>query len=230
MGRRKDSSLVSYAEASSWVQAEHIGSRKQYWNFIDRERPIGLPKHPNKVYTAEWSSWNDFLGTNNAFMEGDPYAFRPYREALVYAHMSGIKTAKEWFAHDHPKDIPVRPEYVYRSKGWLGWYSFLGTGPQAAAHKVAAQQETIELRVIALTIPHGYPNNIIGMLVASSKEVAIERCTGAGARILKMFKLDAGYDWKGVMDRFGTPYGDNEWIVSNVNELIWEYSNDLLFV
>lgn len=227
--RTKDRSLLSYQEASSWVQSEHIGSRKQYWAFIDRERPKGLPKYPNRVY-EEWSSWNDFLGNDNAFMEGDPYQFRPYREALAYAHASGIKTAQEWFAFDHPKDIPVRPEYVYRSKGWLGWYSFLGTGPQAAAHKVAAQQAVAELRVIVLNIPYGYPANIINVFVAAGKEAAVAKCKEVGCRPLKMFKLDEGYDWKRVMDRFGSVYGDDEWIVSNVNELIWEYSNDLLFV
>ena len=230
MGRKKNQSLVSYREASAWVRNEHIGSRKQYHNFIDRERPIGLPKYPNRVYIDEWSSWNDFLGTNNAFREGDPYAFRPYREALAYAHASGIKTAKEWFAHDHPKDIPVRPEYVYRSKGWLGWYSFLGTGPEAVAHKVAAQQQAQELRVMVLNIPYGYPANIISVMVAPGKEAAIDKCKEVECRPLKMFKLDEGYDWKAVMNRFGSLYGDNEWIVTNVNELIWEYSNDLLFV
>lgn len=230
MGRRKDQSLVSYQEASSWAQSEYIGSRKQYWAWIDREHPKGLPKYPNRVYQEEWSSWNDFLSNDNEFANANPHQYRPYGEALIYAQASGIKNSSEWFKHDHPDDIPVRPEFVYRSKGWLGWYSFLGTGPEAVAHKIAAQQQSKELGVLCLVIPHGNPSNIVHGFVGPGREAVVERCTKQRSRILKLFKMEDGYDWKAMMERHGSLYGEDEWIVSNVNELIWEYSNDLMFV
>ena len=230
MGRRKDQSLVSYQEASSWAQSEYIGSRQQYWNWIDRERPEGLPKYPNRVYKDMWSSWNDFLKNENEFANANPHQYRPYGEALAYAQASGIKTQKEWFKHDHPDDIPIRPEFVYRSKGWLGWYSFLGTGPQAAAHKVAAAQQVKDLGVMALVINHGNPANIIHAFVGPGREAVAERCRTNSMRLLKMYKMEEGYDWKAKIGQHGSEYGEDEWIISNVNELMWELGNDLLFV
>lgn len=230
MGRRKDHTLVSYHEASGWAQSEYIESRNQYWAWIDRERPQGLPKYPNRVY-AEWSSWNDFLNNENQFKNANPHQYRPYPEALAYAQASGIKNQKEWFKADHPDDIPVRPEFVYRSKGWLGWYSFLGVGPKAAAHRIDALKQTKDLGVLVLDIPHGNPNNVIhGFVAIGGKADAIETAKKNRMRVLRMFKLEPGYDWKAVMARHGSAYGENEWIISNVNELLWDYSNDLLFV
>lgn len=229
MGRRKDHTLVSYSEASTWSQSEYIGSRRQYWAWIDREHPQGLPKYPNRVY-SEWSSWNNFLSNDNEFANANPHQYRPYGEALVYAQASGIKKATEWFKFDHPDDIPIRPEFVYRSKGWLGWYSFLGTGPQSITHKVAARQQAKELGLLVLYIAHGNPSNVVSAVVAPGREAAVERATKDHSRIIRMFKMEDGYDWRAVMGRHGSQYEEGQWIVSNVNELVWEYSNDLIFV
>jgi len=231
MGRRKDSSLVSYAEASTWAQSEYIDSRQQYWNWIDRERPAGLPKYPNRVYKEQWSSWNDFLSNDNEFANANPHQYRPYGEALQYAQASGIANSQEWFKGEHPEDIPVRPDLVYRSKGWLGWYSFLGTGPQAVAKKIAAaQQRVVDPGVLALVVNHGNPANVVHGFVGPSKEAVVERCRSNSMRLLKMFKMEEGFDWKAKMSQYGSSYGEDEWIMANVNELLWEMGNDLLFV
>jgi len=191
-------------------------------------KPEQLPKAPWRAYD-DWQGWPAFLGNENQFKNANPHQYRSFAEALQYAHTTGIKTAQEWYKADHPDDIPVRPEIVYRGE-FLGWYSFLGTGPSAIAKKMAARQQAADLGVLVLNIPHGNPSNVIHGFVAAGKADAIDKAKQHGFRVVKMFKLEPDYDWKEMMNRHGSLYGDDEWIVRNVNELLWDYSNDLLFV
>ena len=227
MGRRKQNYLP-LSEAAQWVQREQIQSRSQYQTWWEMYKPQQLPKAPWRVY-SDWNGWPAFLGTENEFKNAKPHQYRSFDAALAYAQASNIAKAAEWYEADHPDDIPVRPEIVYRGE-FMGWKSFLGTGKLAAAHKVAAAQQVKDLGVMALVINHGNPANIIHAFVGPGREAVVERCRTNGMRLLKMYKMEEGYDWKAKIGLHGSEYGEDEWIISNVNELMWELGNDLLFV
>ncbi len=230
MGRRKDHTLVSYSEASGWSQDEYIGSRKQYWAWIDREQPQGLPKYPNRVY-AEWSSWPDFLNNDNEFANANPHQYRPWNEALAYGHASGILTGKEWFAYGkHPDDIPVRPDLVYRSKGWKGWYSFLGTGPHAIAHKVSAAQQAEQMAVLAVIYRPGDDYNMVRVVEMPGVAAIQDHAKKHTMVIRGMYKLDEGYDWKATIEPYCREEGDHMYFFTNLNEALFNLSCDLLIV
>jgi hypothetical protein len=58
--------------------------------------------------------------------------FRSFNNAQEFAKSSKIKTGTQWKELGKqgklPKDIPNRPDHVYKNKGWTTWGDFLGTG------------------------------------------------------------------------------------------------------
>ena len=54
---------------------------------------------------------------------------RGFEEARCYARSLGLKSHKEWQEWRksglRPRDIPSRPDQVYKDKGWLSWGDFL---------------------------------------------------------------------------------------------------------
>ena len=59
--------------------------------------------------------------------------YATYKVAQKFCQSHGIITSTEWHAYRKnnvlPKDIPARPDHIYKLKGtWKGWGKFLGTG------------------------------------------------------------------------------------------------------
>jgi hypothetical protein len=58
--------------------------------------------------------------------------FQSFNKAQEFAKSSKIKTGMQWKELGKqgklPKDIPNRPDHVYRNKGWISWGDFLGNG------------------------------------------------------------------------------------------------------
>ena len=58
--------VMSYKQSQDFVKEMNIKTRKDFFKFaLSNERPENFPLNPNKVY-KEWSSWEDFLGVENA--------------------------------------------------------------------------------------------------------------------------------------------------------------------
>ncbi len=68
----------------------------------------------------------DWLGTRNR--KG---GYRPFKEARTYARSLGLKGQAAWRSwaksNARPDDIPVAPNAVYKSKGWISWSDWFGT-------------------------------------------------------------------------------------------------------
>ncbi|MCY3973661.1 MAG: hypothetical protein OXF52_05635, partial [Candidatus Dadabacteria bacterium] len=58
--------------------------------------------------------------------------WREFEEAREYVQSLNLKNNAEWRKHtktsDFPKDIPADPAQTYRSKGWVSWGNWFGTG------------------------------------------------------------------------------------------------------
>ncbi len=221
MGRRKNSSYIPYVQARSVVQLEHIQSRSQYWKWWDYYQPAELPRNPDWVYD-EWSGWPSFLGTHNKFKNANPHQYLSHDDCLTYARSTQISTAQEWFDYgNHPSNVPVRPDLVYKGK-FMGWNYFLGTGKHKTAAKVEEARKLEETQLLLFALPLGNAANQIHISVHPNVEVAKKFLDRSRHQFIKAFKLEPGYDWKRVVASHGTDYGEGEWLVNNVNQLLFD--------
>ncbi len=222
---------LTFEEARRIVRDEHIQSVKLYKDWWDWHKPQQIPKYPYNVYKKQWQGWNDFLGNSNDFKNPHKRSYRSYGEAVAYVHKLGCKSRDDWLDHirEHgmPDDIPRRPELIYDT--WVSWNHWLGNKPR---QRVEAQQDIIQSEGL-LFIVHmpGRPANVVRIGTIVGAAALADAQQKERFRVIKTFKLDPGYDWEAVALRHGTRYWENdkEWVVGNLNELVFAYSNDLLF-
>ena len=80
---------------------------------------------------------------------------RGFEEARCYARSLGLKSHKDWQEWRksglRPRDIPSRPDEVYKDKGWLSWGDFLGyKGGYVAGEHRAFQEARDYVRILKL--------------------------------------------------------------------------------
>ena len=53
----------------------------------------------------------------------------PYEAARAIVRSLKLREReyREWFKENKHLEIPLHPERVYKSKGWIGWGDYLGT-------------------------------------------------------------------------------------------------------
>lgn len=220
-GRPKNSNYIPYEEAKLIVRAELLHSRSAYEHWYDREKPKSIPRFPYRVYTAEWITWNDFLGTNNEFKKGQR-AWRTYNEAIHVVHPLQLKTQKDWLeycsAHPEniPEDIPRRPDVVYDA--WVSWNHWLGNKPVAA---IEAKVEAAKTALFYIIHDPAVPGNVFSYGVETGGVSAMkDRWEREKYDIIKMFwyEQERGNDVKAVVDSLSSPYlgDDRQRITPNV--------------
>jgi hypothetical protein len=222
---------LTFEEARMLARDECIAHRAEYFKWHDWNKPKQIPKYPQVTYKDQWVSWNDWLGNNNTF-KGVKKKCRPFTEAVAWVHKLKLKSSAQWIVHvrEHgiPDDIPSHPELYYDQ--WVSWPHWIGN---TLSKRVAVAQKTIE-ECGLLYIVHmpQRPANIFRIGIESGGLSAI-RDTQAkmGFRVIKLFKMEVGYDWKALVDQYAKPWWENdaEYVVSNVNELMFELGSDLLF-
>lgn len=101
-------------------------------NFLKRIKDvikddIRIPYSPSTIYKKEWQGWIEFLDTNNDIEQiSDLVSFEVARD---YARSLNLKLQRQWYEIkwiDLTKGMTKRPEKLYRDKGWIDWYDFLG--------------------------------------------------------------------------------------------------------
>ena len=113
----------SWPEARDYVHKLGLKSQDEWIDYCKSGKlPKDIPKSPE--FYKEWKGTKDWLG----------YDFRPWAEARKWAHTQGFASQNEFRKYCKsgklPKDIPKRPEVVYKEE-WKGWGDFLGTGRKA---------------------------------------------------------------------------------------------------
>jgi len=126
----------SYDEAKKFVHQLDLSSIKE-WNKYVKELipnktklPDDIPHSPYRVYKNNgWKSFYDWLGKEKTDIS------LPFNEARKFARNLGLKSSVQWRKYikgqyenlpKKPKGMPIAPENVYRNKGWLGYYDWLG--------------------------------------------------------------------------------------------------------
>lgn len=224
---------LSYDQARTVMHDEEIGSRTQYLKWYELNKPAGIPKYPNRVYGDDWKGWNDFLGNNNTpFNKAKQY--RSYEEAMTLLHPLGISSTVEYHQllreGKLPDDLPTNPQLVYDK--WVTWSHYLGTKVAKKVEAIKAIKEA-ELDLLVIVSYAGRPGGVYGVFVVKG-EAALRDRTDDTFTVIKKFKLDHGYDWKAMVARHGKQWNDwqarnNEYMIANVNQMIFDLSCDLLF-
>lgn len=109
------------------------------WLLIVHTIPPGIPRAPQSWYAkrGEWTSWPDFLGTNNKRPPKVGRELVDYDKAKLYTqeHLVplGITSLHQWVKNGEliPDFLPKScPSVTYKGKGWIDSKDFFGIEPQ----------------------------------------------------------------------------------------------------
>lgn len=208
---------------------EGINSRREYAHWYDIRQPPDVPKYPHRTY-KRWTSWNDLLNNKNDFRGRNAHLYVPFDECLLYARRSPISTAAEWIKYKdkHPPNIPRRPDYFYRGKGFMGWNHFLGTGKHKSIYKAETAKMLEERRILMFVIPPGNPPNIIKAVIYPTIDDCKKYLNSTRSSFVKAYYLDKDYDWKSVVMAYGSDYGNGEYLINNVNEMLFNIDLEMV--
>ena len=246
MGRQKNTNFMTYTDCRQYV-IQHCPEKTRA-GFIKWRRAhphlTFIPRQPHRVYTQEWTSWNDFMGgTMNSFEQHkarfagkNKIVYRPYWEAVRYAQQAAkdhnLKTKgdwEEWYDSGMcPKDIPKRPYQAYEEFTGKGWSVWLGLNVQA---KVQTAEQQVAVMAICQT--PGHPPNMVTVVV-EGRGVSALRDGWDRTIVGKPYRI---YNWEKDL----TPYvdrtfqqhtfnkGNNMYLVPNMNALLFELDTLLEF-
>ena len=227
----KKKKWLPFEEARVIIQAENIASMTNYLTWWDRNRPAQIPRRPYRVYIKEWQGWNDFLGNQNEFTgrTGElRKIWRNFDEAIVYVHSLHLENTKEYLKLSKqgklPEDIPGRPDTVYK-KRWISWNHWLGNNVRA---NIQARQEVQSATIFYVVQLVGRPANVFKFgIAAGGKSQVAEMQKKSGCQIIKLFKMERGFNWSGFVGQYGTDWlnvenvGD-EYVVPNIHQLLFD--------
>lgn len=111
---------MSFVDAKEYVKSLKIKTLCKWIEFTKINTNSKLPSRPDVVYKSEWISWSDFL--KNEIIE-----YYSYSEAVKIVRSNKITDRKEYLDLIDSKNIinlPRRPDYFYKEKGWSGWLNF----------------------------------------------------------------------------------------------------------
>jgi len=116
---------LTYEEAREFARNLNFKSYGEWREWSKSEmRPQNIPSSPERTYKGKgWISWGDFIGY-------EKLERLTYEEVREFARNLNFKSSLEWRewskSEMRPENIPATPEIVYKDKGWVDWYDFLG--------------------------------------------------------------------------------------------------------
>ena len=120
--------ILSFKEAKSFVRKLNLNTWDDWREYAKSGKPSFLPSNPDKSYKGSgWINMNDFLGNDKASRED----FMPFVEARKFVQGLNFKSLAEYkkYIKEEKINLPVAPNLVYKNKGYMGAYDFLGKRP-----------------------------------------------------------------------------------------------------
>jgi superfamily II DNA or RNA helicase len=120
----------SFTEAKKVVHNLGLKSQSEWNEYCkSRDKLMDIPSSPQQVYSADWISWGDWLGSNRI---ADQYRkYRPFADARKLVHELCLASVKDWrkycLSGNKPEDVPSKPYRTYK-KEWINWGDWLGSG------------------------------------------------------------------------------------------------------
>lgn len=225
-GRPKNENYLPWNEAREFMRSELIPSRGKFFEWWSRNKPKAIPRFPYRVY-KEWTSWNDFLGTDNKFNEKAGRAWRPLDEATVWAHKLKLGSQAQWMTwckdnkEDLPDDIPARPDLVYDK--WRSWNHWLGNKTVEAVEAKQDAQRNVVFYIIHET---DVPSNVFTFGTEKGGVAGLkDRWENEKFDVCKMFWYDPtkANVVKQIVDAFTMPYmeSNSQRLAPNIWEVVW---------
>lgn len=223
----------------------HMESKGAYIRWHKEHNPAYLPRYPDRVYTKEFVSWNDFLGTQTVFKGTKekiaPDKYRPYWEAVKWAQHNAavydINTGVEWVAwckncaDKVPNDIPKSPEQHYNEFKGNGWSVWLGQDVRA---KLKAHGMPTHLFAICSHENLNVPGNYYKIIHASNGSAELKEKLSAhkDMKVFRAYKWDDAIaeDINKLIASFSKDMGEGKVFIPNLNTLIFELDMLLEFV
>ena len=139
----------SFDEARAFVHTLGLKSLSQWKKYCRGEMPEkgkipeDIPHSPQQEYRDQgWKTWGDWLGTGNVALYLRKY--RLFEEAREFVRSLGLQSVSEWGKYRRgalpekgtlPEDIPAAPQFAYKTRGWISWGDWLGTGTIAPQYR-----------------------------------------------------------------------------------------------
>lgn len=120
---------LSFHEARAIVRT-HCFRTGDDWKLFakSKDRPVNIPSNPRYVYSKEFVSMSDWIGSD--YIPTTKRVYRDIESAKLYVHSLNLKNQHEYRELSKqgklPQDIPGTPQGVYQNKGWQGWIDYLG--------------------------------------------------------------------------------------------------------
>jgi len=184
---------------------------------------------PQRVY-AEWTTWGEFLGTNNVFQKYEVGNYRPYWEAVRWAQAlcikEGLTRSLDWLhyydAHESeiPSDIPKNAHYHYK-KDWMGWATWLGTNIEGRLSNVRS-----DIEVFGLCTQVWTASNVIRVVMGmDGLEVFRSKVSDDQLGVLRVYRFERelASRMQGILNQFGAYQSDGTFIVRDMNVLLYEF-------
>ena len=123
---------LPFNKARKYARTLNLKSHSDWVLFCQKgKRPYNIPSHPERTYSENWKSWQDWL--SNLKNKTRHRKVIPLKDLKRFARSKKIKSASQWrsFVKENrsPFLIPARPEVTY--KEWKSWADFLGTKNKA---------------------------------------------------------------------------------------------------
>ena len=120
----------SFETARFFVRTLNLRNYPEWVNYCKSgNKPVDIPRTPDRVYADQWHSWGDWLGTEKPSHEAKN--FRPFAEARAYVRAQKFRNGNDWRKYirngNKPHDIPSDPSKIYHGKGWISWPDWFGT-------------------------------------------------------------------------------------------------------
>lgn len=232
-GRPKNQNYLTWEEAREFMRNEMIPSRGKYFEWWDRNKPKTIPRFPYRVYQDEWTSWNDFLNTDNKFNEKVGTKWRPFLEATSWAIKIGLKSQSDWMEYCKqegalPVDVPARPDLVYDD--WRSWSHWLGNRPVEALQ--SRQEIAAKTQIYYIIRYSSVPENVLTFGVHSDGLTSFKtRWEEEKFTILRMFWYDPekANRINTIVEKLSSPYmgDDSQRLVPNMWEVVYYLQGEM---
>ena len=123
---------LPFEQAKSFVRNLNLNGQKDWFIYSkSAKKPKNIPGAPHKTYKNQgWISYGDWLGSGNVSPHNRTYI--SFIEARKFVHTLKLNSQREWIefikSSNFPKDIPKKPERVYKHNGWASMGDWLGSG------------------------------------------------------------------------------------------------------
>ena len=118
--------FLEFLECKDYLSNLGLNGYKSFIKWYNIEKPNNIPNNPNIVYKDSWISWGDFLSTGNVSNSDKIFLnYNDCKKIVIEQKINSINMYIRW--KDKPKNIPSKPDIIYKNKGWTTWSDFLGS-------------------------------------------------------------------------------------------------------